>query len=622
MDKHMETIRGFSYDDFLSVKPYEYLYRFKGTSFEREQIITALKKRAADVGYKNFTKSNKCFVESKKSAEKAAVTQNKTEFPDQPLELNCGQWTADAEGVRRPNSSGVYEYACRHPIMLVARLEDHDSKTTQFVVGYRMPGEAAEWQELVFDNLDLSTTNGIIKLSAWGIDVTSNSASKLMAYLNELRMLNYDRIPKQSSIKRMGYIDGVGFAPYSDKLVFGAAAEFRALYDSISAKGSYEAWLDIAKKCREESVPAHIMLSASFASPLLAVVGSLPFFVHLWSPDGGTGKTVALKLAASIWANPEMGKYVQTLNATNVGMEKTAAFLGQLPYCMDELQLSRDQQGKSKIDVYQLAEGVGRTRGTKGGGVEATSRWQCCFLTTGESPITDIKRGSGAVNRVIDIGCSTDKPVLKDGRTVTQVIDANYGHAGRIFISKLYEYDNMLESVKITYNEYRRQLEKANVTGKQAMAAAAILTASQLAAYWIFKDEKNLTVEEIVDYLATNETASLGANAYEYLRGWIAQYSYRFVCGEYKPSGDFYGAIEGNTVKILRHVFDEAMSKAGYNPRSVLRYFRDERILDLRDDCKGFDKSISVNGHKNSYVVIKLIHFGKIEGPPDPDCPF
>lgn len=622
MQKHMETIKGFNYDDFLTETPYAYLYSFKGTSFEREQIITALKKRAADVGYKNFAKSNKCFVESKKSAENAAVTQNKTEFSDQPLELNCGDWVATDEGVYRINQTGSRDYACHHAITLLARLEDHDSKTTQFVLGYRMPGEAAKWQDLVVDNYDLSTTAGVTKLSTWGIGVTSLTANKLVDYFNTLKMLNYDQIPVRSSIKRMGYIPGMGFAPYSDKLVFGAAAEFRTLYDAICEKGQYEAWLDIAKECREESIAAHIMLSASFASPLLALVGSLPFFVHLWSPDGGTGKTVCLKLAASIWANPEMGKYVQTLNATNVGMEKTAAFLGQLPYCMDELQLSRDQQGKSKIDVYQLAEGVGRTRGTKGGGVEATSHWQCCFLTTGESPITNIKRGSGAVNRVIDIGCSTDKPVLKDGRTVSQVIDANYGHAGRIFVSRLYEYGAVLDSVRVTYNEYRRRLEKANVTGKQAMAAAVILTASQLAAYWIFKDNQQLQVEDIVGYLATNESASVGTAAYEYLQGWIAQYAHHFVCGEHRPSGDFYGAIEGSTVKILRHVFDEAMSKAEYNPQTVLRYFRDKKILDLRDDGKGFAKSISVNGHKNSYVVIKLMPPGNNEGSLDPDCPF
>lgn len=621
MQKHMETIKGFNYDDFLTETPYAYLYSFKGTSFEREQIITALKKRAADVGYKNFAKSNKCFVESKKSAENAAVTQNKTDFLDQPLELNCGDWVATDEGVYRINQTGSRDYACQHAITLLARLEDHDSKTTQFVLGYRMPGEAAKWQDLVVDNYDLSTTAGVTKLSAWGIGVTSLTANKLVDYFNTLKMLNYDQIPIRSSIKRMGYIPGMGFAPYSDKLVFGAASEFRTLYDAISEKGEYEAWLDIAKKCREESIAAHIMLAASFASPLLAIVGSLPFFVHLWSPDGGTGKTVCLKLAASIWANPEMGKYVQTLNATNVGMEKTAGFLGQLPYCMDELQLARDQQGHSKIDVYQLAEGVGRTRGTKGGGVEATSRWQCCFLTTGESPITDIKRGSGAVNRVIDIGCSTDKPVLIDGRTVSRVIDANYGHAGRIFVSKLYGYDATLDSVRVTYNEYRRQLEKADVTGKQAMAAAVILTASQLAAYWIFKDNQQLEVEDIVGYLATNESASMGVAAYAYLREWVAQNSKRFIVDEDVPCNEIYGVIKDDVALIIRKVFNDTLERASFPVQSVLRYLRDEMIINTRKG-KGFTISTRIAGNPTECVALNLVHFNKVLTPPDPDLPF
>ena len=621
MEKHMDIIKHYTYDDFATQKPYEYIYNFKGSPFEREQLLAELKKRAADVGYKNFSKMYKSYIATRELDNKTEPECNVTEFPDQPYALDCGDWTADAEGVRRMNSSGVYEYACRHPIMLAARLEDYDSKTTQFVLGYRMPGEAAEWQELVFDNLDLSTTNGIIKLSAWGIDVTSNSASKLMAYLNDLRMLNYDRIPKHSSIKHLGYIDGVGFAPYTDKVVFGAAAEFRSLYEAIGEKGSFEDWLKVAKRCRDASVPAHIMLAASFAAPVLKIVGSLPFFVHLWNSVGGSGKTVCLMLAASIWGNPELGRYIQTLNATQVGMEKTAAFLDQLPYCMDELQLSKDSNGKTKIDVYQLAEGIGRTRGNKSGGVDATSRWHCCFLTTGESPITNIKRGSGAVNRVIDIGCSADKPVVPDGPTVVPILKANYGHAGRVFVSKLYEYEATQDSVRITYSNYRRKLEDAGATGKQAMAAAVILTASELASYWIFKDNKKLEVEDIIDYLATDEAASLGNAAYVYLKDWVAQNANRFISGTNTPNNEIYGIIKGGEAMIIRKVFDEALEKVGYDSMAVLRYLRDEKMITVREG-KGFTISTRIGENVPECVALQLVHFGGIHTTPNPELPF
>lgn len=74
-------------------------------------------------------------------------------------------------------------------------------------------------------------------------------------------------------------------------------------------------------------------------------------------------------LAASVWGNPMIGKYIKTFNATEVGHEKTAAFLNSLPMLIDELQLARDARGKIQFNVYALAQGVGRTRGTKSGGL-------------------------------------------------------------------------------------------------------------------------------------------------------------------------------------------------------------------------------------------------------------
>ena len=88
------------------------------------------------------------------------------------------------------------------------------------------------------------------------------------------------------------------------------------------------------------STTAKIILAASFASVLLEPLGCLPFFVHLWGVDSGTGKTVALMVAASVWGDPAIGNYVKTFDGTVVGLEKTAAFLNELPLCLDELQLA------------------------------------------------------------------------------------------------------------------------------------------------------------------------------------------------------------------------------------------------------------------------------------------
>jgi uncharacterized protein (DUF927 family) len=357
--------------------------------------------------------------------------------------------------------------------------------------------------------------------------------------------LNYDIIPERKSIGRLGYIPGEGFSPYVDDLVFDGDASFRNLYNAVQHQGALTEWLKIAKECRAQSTTAKIMLAASFASPLLSIVGSLPFFVHLWGVDSGTGKTVALMLAASVWGNPAVGSYVQTFNGTQVGQERTAAFLNHLPMCLDELQLTKNSKGQSNFDVYQLAQGVGRARGTKNGGVDKVPTWSCCFLTTGESPITSGSAGAGAVNRVVDIECTSGTVAVKDGHRVSGVLKSNYGFAGEIFISELYKQDgleNRIKQIREVYQNFFKELCAGDSTEKQAMVAAAILTADLLAGKWLFDDDKDdfensLSIEEISEFLASRESVSAGKRAYDWICDWIASNVNRFYSQDVPPAG-------------------------------------------------------------------------------------
>lgn len=56
-------------------------------------------------------------------------------------------------------------------------------------------------------------------------------------------------------------------------------------------------------------------MAASFASVLLEPLGCLSFVFHLWG-GSGTGKTVGMMVAASVWGNPAEGALTRTLNST------------------------------------------------------------------------------------------------------------------------------------------------------------------------------------------------------------------------------------------------------------------------------------------------------------------
>ena len=100
----------------------------------------------------------------------------------------------------------------------------------------------------------------------------------------------------------------------------------------------------------------------------------------------GTGKTVCQMLAASVWAEPTVGgDYFKTFKTTSVGSEMMAGFLNSLPFVIDELQLAKDERGRVRFNVYELASGSGKTRSTKSLGLAQTATWANCFITSGDS---------------------------------------------------------------------------------------------------------------------------------------------------------------------------------------------------------------------------------------------
>lgn len=600
----------YSAEDFCTPAPYEKLYELHGSPFVYEMAKTKMEANAKAVGFKGFKGMLQKYNKAQMDARRRHMIPNQTEFEDQAIELNCGAWESVDWGIYRDLPNGGRECACAHPIMPVNRLVNIDTNEVKLTLAYKAPGRDKKWRTTIVDKSTISTARNITALSSQGISVTSNSASALVDYINDMENLNYDIIPEQKSIGRLGYIPGEGFSPYVDGLVFDGDASFRNLYKAVSSQGSQTEWLKIANECRRQSITARIMLAASFASPILSLVGSLPFFVHLWGVDSGTGKTVALMLAASVWGNPALGSYVQTFNGTQVGQERTAAFLNHLPVCLDELQLTKDSRGKTNFDVYQLAQGVGRARGKRTGGVEMAPTWNCCFLTTGESPLTSVSAGAGAVNRVIDIECTAGSAVLTDGQRISGLLKRNYGWAGQMFVDKLYKDEKTQETVRSIYQENFRDLCAGDSTEKQAMAAAAIITADFLASRWIFRDSVDdaaklvLSVDDIREFLASKEAVSAGRRAYDWLCDWVGSNVNRFFNPELPAAGDCYGIIENNTAYINRGVFNKVVQEAGFSYAATLSYLKANGLIETRG--RAFTKGKRINGVLSECVVLNL----------------
>jgi hypothetical protein len=566
----------FEKEDFLTPAPYEALYKFHKEPFVHATKMAELSAYAERMKFRGFKAMYKRYVESLKVQSGTVYIDNVTSFTGQPMELNAGDWEAEDTGIFKKNGFND-EMACPHPIMPIERLVNIDTGEEKLKLAFR---KGAIWRKIIVSKIVLANSNKVTELAGSGIAVTSQTARAFVSYISDLENLNYDIIPERKSIGRCGYIADEGFSPFVEGLIFDGDANFKGMFEAIRSRGSVEKWLETAKEVRGMSLTARILLAASFASPLLEPLNCLPFFVHLWGVDSGTGKTVALMVAASVWGDPTIGSFVKTFDGTTVGLEKTAAFLNNLPLCLDELQLAKDLKGRTNFDVYKLAQGVGRTRGNRSGGVDLTPTWRNCILTTGESPLTGQAAGAGAVNRVLDIECRSAQAVIRDGMRISSIIKRNYGFAGRIFVEELYQ-PGVLEQVTERYRQLFQQLNDMDTTEKQAMAAAAIILADELACRWIFQGtERPLTIEQISEFLASRAAVSAGDRGYQYLCDWVTQHSNQLVGRS--DTVEVLGALDGNRAYIIRSVFERILQDAGYSTAAMISYLKQEHLIETR----------------------------------------
>ena len=571
-DEAMVIIEGFTLQDFLSAEgaPFKWLYSFRGSpfAFNRFKLLLAEQARRVHVG--NFASLCKGYADSNQVVTPREETM--TMFSGQRQPLLSGIYTCTDEGVVCYAEKGGMETVCPHPIMPVERLVNIETGEVKIRIAYK---RGVRWREAVVDKATLSSARNIVSLASCGIGVTSESAKSLVKYLAYMEDRNYDAIPEKKMIDRLGWVEDEGFSPFIPGLEYDSGGQFVDEFKAIRTGGSYEAWLDLARTARARGpTSTRIALAASFASVLVKKFNALPFIVHLWGSISGIGKSVALILAGSVWAYPEIGYYIKTTKATDVALEQLAFFAGNMPLCLDELQLIQNRKNFDET-IYALCEGIGKSRGAKTGGLQTVRRWCNAIITTGEQPVVAANSKAGAVNRVLEIECT--EPTFDNPREAYQLLVHNYGWAGRDFVEKLQQDDSLIDEARRLQQDAYRQLE-GKATDKQVLTGSILLAADAMAERLIFHDGVVLTAEDIQPYLISRESADTNRRAYDWLCDWIASNPLKFKAQNDLYAGECWGKLEYDSEEnpiracIIRSVFDRALTEAGFNPASFLSW--------------------------------------------------
>ena len=511
-------------------------------------------------------------------------------------------WVADMSGVKAFSDKGGYRLACYHPILPVERLFNLETGTEKIKLAYFRDNK---WKTKIVDKDLIASNTKIIKLASYGIAVTSESAKNLVSYLADVENLN--NIPVSKSTSKFGW-QGDDFIPFDETIKFDDESRFKELADSIKMAGSLEMWLDVVKKYRanKEHCEPQVYMSASFASVLVSRLNILPFIVNLWGFTG-RGKTVALKMAASIWADPGDGKYITDSYATQNAFEARLDVLNNLPLCLDDMSKVRDKIGGDFTDlIYLICSGKGKDRSNIDLGINKAKTWSNIILSNMERPLATETMKGGAINRIIDFEMAPGYVFPNgEGNRVVEILNENYGFAGYVFIDIIKKI-GLPEIIKIR-KDFEKQIkeeakrQESEKEEKQIIPLSLILTADKLATDYIFRDGIYLDIALMVKNLKDVNEVSEGQRAYDTIFDYVYMNKGKFTEDANGFSPESWGFIKDGFVNIIPSALRAISVKENFSIKAFCSWARAKNVLRANNDNR-FKVRIG-NASRNYYSI-------------------
>ena len=595
----------FTKEQFIdTVEPYAWAHEYASNELQLTIALKNLEKQAKKFeisGIKMFY--NSYVKDISRNNGDNTFFGNITAYAGCSVALCTGEWIADDDGVYRMDRFGDEQIACNTPITIIEKLRNIDTGLMKVKIGYT--DNRTGWKETIVPRGVIASSNKILELAEKGIGVTSETSKNLVNFLADLEKINRNDIPERKCCSRLGWVEDNKFAPYTDGIEFDGDPNLSHVFAAVKKEGSFDIWKkEIIKNCKFNYINK-IVLAASFAAPLIKLLGINNFFLHLWA-DTETAKTVSIICAASVWANPRIGKYISTFNSTNVGKEKIAEIANSIPVFFDELEIATDRISFDK-EIYELSEGAGRLRGAKAGGTDKTGTWNTCFITTGEKPIISENSKGGAVNRIIEVHCI--EKLIENGKDTCEVMFKNYGHAGEMFIKTI---QKNKEKINDIYKDFYKQLESSLKTEKQTSIGAILCTALNLASIEIFDGKLFLDIDEVAKFLNSKEQMSVHQRAYDFMMSFISRNSKRFMTKD--NNGEIFGKIdiEETTCYLDKTIFDKMCNESGFNPTSFLYWLSTNSKLAKKGKDR-YTVSTRINGIRTWCVAVQFEGYGEEE---------
>ena len=258
----------------------------------------------------------------------------------------------------------------------------------------------------------------------------------------------------------------------TEKIVF---QNVNSLDSAWSVKGCVEDWRNSIGRLAVGNSRLIFAISTAFAPCLANIVGEDSGGFHFRGASS-SGKTTALKVAASVWGNPE--KYIRLWRSTANGLEGLAALHNDGLLILDELsQMNPQDAGEC---AYLLANGQGKTRASRCGTARQSMRWSLLFLSAGEETLSALmakagqRTNAGQEIRLADIEADAGSNMgifeklheqpnpAKLAIALKEAANRSFGAVGIVWIRKVV--NNRQQLVSVLLNQMQQFIEQVTNT--------------------------------------------------------------------------------------------------------------------------------------------------------------
>lgn len=282
--------------------------------------------------------------------------------------------------------------------------------------------------------------------------------------------------------------------------------------------GTIEAWRQFVQMLINKKMYNHLtIMLAGAGAPLMRFTGIYGMTYHCGSTESGTGKSLALEAAASVWGHPT--HYRTGKSTSPVAMQQRLGLLNSHPLITDEITAKNRKDFEWFPEfLLDMTEGRGKERMESGANKERInlSTWMTVAIMSSNTHAVDYLTGGrkhsseGELRRLLEFILTDELSWEPHEIEVIKSLQQNYGVAGHILAEFMARNVDMLKTFvpEVVHNVYR----EFQATNDERFWMAGIATIVAMGALFGEKHTNiiNLPMKEIIACLKKVVNAARG----------------------------------------------------------------------------------------------------------------